>query len=271
MGAAFFGVLPRERLRYREVEIAAASSDSSVSGGVYDGADEEDNIEGHHHHPSDSESANLLLQTDGSSSSTTSLLVPRRKPRGKGFWDTLYANLARTKSLFLPYMLPLLLVYISEYLINQSLTPTLLFPLPSTPFKHYKDFYPTYATIYQTGVFVSRSSHLFLRVNALYPASLLQCLNFVVLLVHALWPFLPSVWIVFGVIFWEGLLGGAVYVNTFARIAEEVKVEEREFSLGAVTVGDSGGICVAGFVGLWLEGAVCGWQTRRGRGWCGMT
>ena len=42
-------------------------------------------------------------------------------------------------------MLPLFIVYLAEYMINQSVTPTLLFPLASTPFTHYRSFYPTYA------------------------------------------------------------------------------------------------------------------------------
>ena len=83
-----------------------------------------------------------------------------------------------------------------------------------------------------------------------------------------MYPFIPSVWVVFAIIFWEGLLGGSVYVNTFAKISEEVRIDEREFALGAVTVADSGGICIAGFVGLWLEGALCAWQVDRGREWC---
>ncbi len=53
-------------------------------------------------------------------------------------------------------MFPLLLVYIAEYTINQGVAPTLLFPLPQTPFKHYRAFYPTYNAIYQVGVFISR-------------------------------------------------------------------------------------------------------------------
>ena len=57
-------------------------------------------------------------------------------------------------------------------------------------------------------------------------------------------------------------------MNTFANISEEVIVEEREFALGAVTVADSGGICIAGFLGLWLEGTLCAWQVKRGREWC---
>ena len=168
-------------------------------------------------------------------------------------------------------MLPLLLVYIAEYTINQGVSPTLLFPIEETPFKHYRDFYPTYNTLYQIGVFISRSSHLIVRVKSLYIPSILQCVNLAFLLTHALYPFIPNVYLIWLVVFWEGLLGGAVYVNTFARISEEVPVTEREFSLAAVTVADSGGICVAGFIGLWLEGAICQWQISDGRPWCGMS
>lgn len=79
-----------------------------------------------------------------------------------------------------------------------------------------------------------------------------------------------GVWVVMGVVFWEGLLGGAVYVNTFAAVGEgrEGQSEEREWSLGAVTVSDSAGICVAGFVAMGVERGVCAWQVGRGRDWC---
>lgn len=70
------------------------------------------------------------------------------------------------------------------------------------------------------------------------------------------------------VIFWEGLLGGAVYVNTFAEIMETVEESEREFSLGATSVSDSAGICVAGFIGMVVEPWLCGRQVARGRAWC---
>lgn len=59
-----------------------------------------------------------------------------------------------------------------------------------------------------------------------------------------------------------------MYVNCFAKILDEVRQEDREFSLGATSVSDSGGICVAGFVGLLLEPALCGWNVGRGRPWC---
>ncbi len=177
-------------------------------------------------------------------------------------------NLRRAKALFFPYMLPLLLVYIAEYVINQAISPVLLFPVESSPFDHYRDFYPMYAFLYQVGVFISRSSTPFIRLNNIYIPSLLQIGNLALLLSHAMFFWIPSVYIIFLVIFWEGLLGGAVYVNCFAKILDEVKGEDREFSLGATSVSDSGGICVAGLIGLVLEPALCRWNVGQGRGWC---
>ena len=75
-------------------------------------------------------------------------------------------------------------------------------------------------------------------------------------------------YLVFGLVFWEGLLGGAVYVNTFAEITDRVEGEEREFSLGATSVSDSGGICIAGFLAMAVEKGICAWQVRGGRDWC---
>ncbi|KAF2154139.1 batten's disease protein Cln3 [Myriangium duriaei CBS 260.36] len=183
--------------------------------------------------------------------------------------SSLAANLRRARSLVVPYMLPLFLVYLAEYAINQGIAPVLLFDLPSTPFKHYRDFYPTYGFVYQAGVFVSRSSIPFLRVDKLYLPSLLQWVNFGLLAAQAMYfSVLPSVWLVFAVIFWEGLLGGLVYVSTFRRIGEEVPPHEREFSLAATTVSDSAGILLASFLGMAVETSLCRWQVGKGRDWC---
>lgn len=81
-------------------------------------------------------------------------------------------------------MLPLLLVYVAEYCINQGVAPTLLFPLASSPFDEYRSFYPTYGAIYQIGVFISRSSTPFFRIHQLYLPSFLQIANLVLLTLH---------------------------------------------------------------------------------------
>lgn len=168
-------------------------------------------------------------------------------------------------------MLPLLLVYIGEYTINQGVAPTLLFPLKSSPFQHYRAFYPAYNAIYQVGVFISRSSTPFFRIHNLYFPSFLQIANLALLTSHALFNFIPTIYIVFAIVFWEGLLGGLVYVNTFAEISDQVPREDREFSLGATTVSDSGGICIAGFIGMAFEVWLCNWQVRHGRNYCKKT
>lgn len=178
------------------------------------------------------------------------------------------AKVRRARALFVPYMLPLLLVYVAEYTINQGVAPTLLFPLDESPFSEFRAFYPFYGFLYQLGVFISRSSTPFIRIHHLYFPSFLQVANLVLLTLHALLNFIPSVYIVFVVVFWEGLLGGAVYVNTFAEIMENVPVGDREFSLGATSVSDSGGICIAGFLGMAMEVWLCGWQVRHGRDYC---
>jgi len=220
------------------------------------------------HDYSASDISNLPL-----SSASQSLLAPGPSTTSEAFHSSptkpsLLTNLRRAKSLIIPYMLPLLLVYIAEYTINQGISPTLLFPLPSTPFTSYRQFYPTYNLLYQLGVFIARSSTPFIRLHNLYLPSLLQAGNVGVLLAQSLYFYIPSVYIVFLVVFWEGLLGGAVYVNTFAEIMENVPEEEREFSLGATSVSDSAGICVAGFIGMVLEGALCRRQVEGGRDWC---
>ena len=181
---------------------------------------------------------------------------------------SLAANLKRARALVVPYMMPLFLVYVAEYTINQGVAPTLLFPVEESPFREFRGFYPFYGFLYQLGVFISRSSTPFIRIRHLYVPSFLQIGNLVLLTLHAVYFFIPSVYIVFVVIFWEGLLGGAVYVNCFAEILEKVPSEDREFSLGAATVSDSGGICVAALIGIALEPRLCAYQVAHGRDWC---
>ncbi|KAJ5339792.1 hypothetical protein N7452_006520 [Penicillium brevicompactum] len=233
MVLSFFVVLPMTPLRSAE---SSADRYRVIEGGEEVEEDEMDSGRG--------ENEGLLGLSHGATNYQKST-----NPSEDGTWkDQALVNLRRVKGLFIPFMVPMLLVYIAEYVINQGVAPTLLFPLRESPFEHFRSFYPTYNAIYQIGVFISRSSTPFYRIHHLYLPSLLQVLNLVILTLHALFDFIPSVWIVFIIIFWEGLLGGVVYVNTFAEITDRVPKEDREFSLGATTVSDSGGICIAGLL-----------------------
>ncbi|KAK4237587.1 batten's disease protein Cln3 [Achaetomium macrosporum] len=262
MLVAFFGVLPRARLKgwQKEYEPLQEGDDGAV---VVVGREREDEEEGFDDVPAGAASASLLAP--GPSVAATAYHTRHGSGGGKG---SFLANLRRARALFFPYMLPLLLVYVAEYTINQGVAPTLLFPLEQSPFSEFRAFYPFYGFLYQLGVFISRSSTPFVRIHHLYFPSLLQVANLVLLTLHALLNFIPSVYLVFVIIFWEGLLGGAVYVNTFAEIMEKVPAEDREFSLGATSVSDSGGICIAGFLGMAMEVWLCHWQVSHGRDYC---
>ncbi|KAJ5081862.1 hypothetical protein NUU61_010126 [Penicillium alfredii] len=242
MVVSFFVVLPREPLQSAQ---SAGDSYQALERGEQI---EEDGLDGEVRELRHGEGDGLLIH------STTPI---KAAPASHGLsWDQVWVKLEQIRGLLIPFMFPLVLVYVAEYVINQGVAPTLLFPLKETPFEHFRSFYPVYNAIYQVGVFISRSSTPFFRTHNLYLPSLLQVVNLVVLTLHALFDFLPSVWIVFGIIFWEGLLGGLVYVNTFAEIGDRVPPEEREFSLSATTVSDSAGICIAGLLKSSTDSAI---------------
>lgn len=75
------------------------------------------------------------------------------------------AKIRLLRPMLVPYVLPLVTVYFAEYVINQGVAPTLLYPVP-LPAKHpllamlihsLRDYYPLYQLIYQAFVFLSRS------------------------------------------------------------------------------------------------------------------
>ncbi|KAI8057993.1 batten's disease protein Cln3 [Syncephalis plumigaleata] len=181
---------------------------------------------------------------------------------------TLWEKLEYTRTLLVPYMLPLFFVYLAEYTINQGVAPTLLFPLEKTPFKKLRDHYVTYQALYQIGVFISRSSVSIVTIKRLWIPSLWQVILLGVLLVESLYAWIPTIWLLFVMILGEGLLGGATYVNCYYQITKTVPAIYREFSLGAVGAADSLGIASAGLISLWLEGALCQWQQNHDRPWC---
>lgn len=178
--------------------------------------------------------------------------------------------LPKIKKYFFLYMVPLSLVYFAEYSINQGVAPTMLFPLDQTPFKTFRDSYVTYGTIYQIGVFISRSSGTLIRIKYLYLLGFLQFVNLVICILQSLYIVLPNIWIVFILIFYEGLLGGGAYVNTFIRVSEDVELSEREFALGCVGISDSFGIVLSAVISLWVEPTLCHYQIKDGRNWCTM-
>ncbi|XP_063220332.1 battenin isoform X2 [Bacillus rossius redtenbacheri] len=164
----------------------------------------------------------------------------------------------KEKLLFIPslckYMLPLTAVYLFEYFINQGLFELIEFY--NTWLTH-KEQYRWLQLIYQIGVFISRSSVNIVTISHIWVMAVLQFLNVILFTFQVLYEFIPNIWIVFAIVLWEGLLGGAAYVNTFYRISVEVPKEKREFSIGITTLSDAVGICLAGFISIPVHNILC--------------
>jgi battenin len=118
------------------------------------------------------------------------------------------------------------------------------------PFKAIRDAYPTYQTLYQLGVFLSRSSSTFYRIHNIYLPSIIQFSILCFLILQALFVIIPSIYPLFIIIFFEGILGGLVYVNAFHEVHERELVDkDREFALGAGTFRNAEIWILTGFSG----------------------
>ncbi|TSK28025.1 Battenin [Bagarius yarrelli] len=83
------------------------------------------------------------------------------------------------------------------------------------------------------------------------------CVNAGVLLISVYYQFWPNVFFVFGVVLYEGLLGGAAYVNIFYLIRVETGEREREFAMSAASVGDSIGIALSAVPAIPIHNYFC--------------
>ncbi|XP_013931658.1 PREDICTED: battenin [Thamnophis sirtalis] len=117
--------------------------------------------------------------------------------------------------------------------------------------------YRWYQMLYQAGVFISRSSASCIRIRKIWVLAILQCLNMVFLLFAVSYLFLPSIFLVFVLILYEGLLGGAGYVNTFHCVSEESKPEHREFAMGVACIADTLGISLSGAIAIPVHNYFC--------------
>lgn len=148
-------------------------------------------------------------------------------------------------------MFPLFVVYFGEYTINSGISST-------QTFGNYdrEHFYQLAGLTYQVGVFLSRSSGSWFPIDRLWPMPVLQWLNLAVLAGQSLFHWSRTIWPVLAIVLWEGLLGGAVYVNGFRLLRVQTRPELREFSLGAASVADTIGIVCASVASIFVECAL---------------
>lgn len=173
---------------------------------------------------------------------------------------TLRQKVSFARPLVLRYMLPLGLVYFFEYFINQGLSELIYFTDSSIPRERQ---YPWYQTMYQLGVFISRSSVLIYRIDKLWLLPILQGINVLLLMLHILFPYFPSIAFVMALIAYEGLLGGASYVNTFYKIRLDSDESSRSFNMSFTALADSIGILLAALLAIPAHNILCTYMENR--------
>jgi battenin len=150
----------------------------------------------------------------------------------------------------LKYMIPLFLVYFAEYFINQGLFELLFFK--NAFIKDHKLQYRWYNVCYQLAVFISRSSIKWIKIKHISLFAVFQLLNVFIFLSIIFFDYVHTIWIIFALILWEGLLGGGCYVNAFYQVSIEIPKNVREISIAITSIADSFGIALAGFTGKYL-------------------
>lgn len=111
---------------------------------------------------------------------------------------------------------------------------------------------------YQIGVFISRSSVNLFHLKRIWLMSIFQMINVVYFLTEVIFFYTPSIWIMFAIVLWEGLLGGAAYVNTFYKMSQRIHpLSRQQFAMSIVVFSDSFGIALAGFLAIPVHNAIC--------------
>ncbi|GAA6061190.1 hypothetical protein JCM10212_002403 [Sporobolomyces blumeae] len=220
------------------------------------------------------------------------------------------------RPLLVRFMLPLFFVYLAEYTINSGVAPTLLYEVPrpeespvlALMIKNLRDYYPLWQLLYQTFVFVSRSSLSILHLPPLpiallpLPTLLQLCILFLTMAEATTSVFVRlfgeagATWVTAGLVCAEGLCGGAAYVNCYYWLGADAgddegederdgaglergvlgtgtkarrrRDQEKEFRIASVGFADTSGIMVASLVSSLLEPRLCASQVSRGRTYC---
>ena len=114
-----------------------------------------------------------------------------------------------------------------------------------------RNMFQILAFAYQIGVLMSRSSLSIVRVKRFWILTFIQGLNFALYFANSIWHFLPS-WLLILSMVWVGLMGGAMYVNTFANLVDDPKIknEDREVAINVVALWVNFGIVSSSLFGI---------------------
>ncbi|KAI6015037.1 batten's disease protein Cln3 [Pisolithus orientalis] len=220
-------------------------------------------------------------------SEASSLL--ENEPKSEAVFLTAADKWRLLKPMLFKYMLPLCELSV--------FAPTLLYPVPSPErygllskiIHSVRDYYPLWQLVYQTTVFISRSSISLgippLSVRLLPLPAIVQLAILITLAYESAFGIFSedyeghSIAFVFVLVSMEGICGGLAYVNVFYRINqerpdpstvenEELAKQECEFKIGSLGFSDSSGILFASLLAMPTEIELCKLQVARGKLLC---
>lgn len=161
----------------------------------------------------------------------------------------------------LPFIIPLFLSFFAEYLSNSSVVTSIAFPeshvLP-------RDHFLFYSLSYRIGKFMGRSYLFifaclprdaveFLKCDRTWVFAALEMAHLIFFLFESWYHFVSYIWIIIALCSTLGLVAGMIVLHSPHAVSRHVSMEEREFALGLLTVGNAVGALVAGLVGLAVE------------------
>ena len=148
--------------------------------------------------------------------------------------------------------MPLIVVYFAEYAMQSGTWTAIGFPVDSCDAR--KNFYQYAGFSYQAGVLISRSSGTVWRPSLptlwIMPTVQMGLLAFTTLNGKYHWWYDNSLLVSSVVV---GFFGGAVYVNGFRLVAENIKPEVVELATAALAVTCDIGTNLGEGFGLWIQ------------------
>lgn len=162
------------------------------------------------------------------------------------------------------YTTPYFLVFFCQYLINQGLFELIYV---KNSFMDLAAQVRWFTFLYLLAVLFASSFTLY-KVNCLWLLVLLQIANLVILTTETIYGWIGNnifiwfgnpynFWIIVALIFWEGLIAGVSYVNTYRRINNEIPAIYTEFAMSINSVGASMGMTLAGLTAIPLHNYIC--------------
>ena len=154
----------------------------------------------------------------------------------------------------LKHMIPLFIVYLAYFSINQALFELLYYNLSwLTQARQYRWF----QFVVCCGELIGKSSVALFHMKKIWIPAAIEVFIFLALLLEVIYTYIPTIWLTLIIILLEGMFLGIVYANAIYNVSQEVNKEYVEFSMGLLTAGGTSGTIIASGIALPIHKQLC--------------